>query len=525
VKPLTQLPDAAPLELLPPCAATLAVLAEAGSEGFSLRQRCCLHTDPGTLLAALSLSEPLAARHLLRHLLTYSSHCANWHTEIARPTYGVSQQVGQVAEYLAQTAQVNAADLLVAGLLAPLGSLVRAQQGKPFRSAADDCLLTRRLVRRWKLPPWLMNLLLRLDMPLPTDATVLPENRRLLVVQAALALVQEHQGQVWVVVPASSGELLATLGLPGEIASQVLSFLHSPPEPPVALAPEATTLLLRSLKAAVLPERHTNNALVDELETELEELRSRLAQNHLQDQQQLQEEKLAALAEFAAGASHEINNPLAVISAQAQHLLKSEESLERAKGLERIITQAKRIHTLLRDLLLYARPPEPAYKPVNVRALVQAAMAKVADLALAREVRLETEHISSRLKATLDADLIEMALVCLLQNAIAAAPGQGWVRVRVVTENSSSVTFLVEDNGPGIPPEVRAHLFDPFYSGRKAGRGPGLGLSKVWRIAQLHGGSIDYVAPPPQPTQFRLRLPQNLAVAHPRLAARHTSRS
>ena len=55
--------------------------------------------------------------------------------------------------------------------------------------------------------------------------------------------------------------------------------------------------------------------------------------------------------------------------------------------------------------------------------------------------------------------------------------------------------LTVTDTGPGIPPSVRPHIFDPFYSGREAGRGLGLGLSKAWRIVDLHGGRIEVESP------------------------------
>src|SRR5262249_3933950 len=150
------------------------------------------------------------------------------------------------------------------------------------------------------------------------------------------------------------------------------------------------------------------------------------------------------LAEFAAGASHEINNPLAVISTQAQHLLKTEESIERAKGLERIIAQANRIHGLLRDLMVYARPPKITCKAVNVGTLVSSAVLKTMETAAAREVTVETSKIPSRLKMRADGELVEGALICLLQNAILAAPGQGWVRLTVENGTPGQLIFIVE---------------------------------------------------------------------------------
>ena len=65
----------------------------------------------------------------------------------------------------------------------------------------------------------------------------------------------------------------------------------------------------------------------------------------------------------------------------------------------------------------------------------------------------------------------------------------------------------VTDTGPGIPAHIRPHIFDPFFSGREAGRGLGLGLSKAWRIVQLHGGEITALSPPSGGARFTIALP------------------
>jgi signal transduction histidine kinase len=230
------------------------------------------------------------------------------------------------------------------------------------------------------------------------------------------------------------------------------------------------------------------------------------------------------LAELAAGAGHEINNPLAVIMGQAQHLLRTEEDRDRARALERIIAQSRRIHLLLKDLMLYARPPQPRPKAVNVRAVVHGCIAGLTEFALERGVRLE--HLipprGCRVKA--DPALLTAAITCLLRNAIEAAPARGWVRAQIVTLKAH-VEVVVEDNGPGVPAPQQEHLFDPFYSGRSAGRGAGLGLSKAWRIAQLHGGTLRFQSEPDGPTRFVLILPLSPAKVRPPSAPRHAARN
>src|SRR6185437_5765902 len=101
--------------------------------------------------------------------------------------------------------------------------------------------------------------------------------------------------------------------------------------------------------------------------------------------QRLEGEKLAALAEFAAGAGHEINNPLAVISGRAQLFMRHEQDPERRRELAVINAQARRVHEMIADLMLFARPPEPRPSNCDITELIDlvvgelAARAAVAD--------------------------------------------------------------------------------------------------------------------------------------------------
>jgi signal transduction histidine kinase len=262
------------------------------------------------------------------------------------------------------------------------------------------------------------------------------------------------------------------------------------------------------------------------LESEAAQVRRQIAARRHLESEQLRRLKLQALAELAAGAAHEINNPLAVISGQAQHLLKSEESLERAKALERIIAQCKRIHGVLTDLMFFARPPQPQKRTVRVSKIVDGVLKGLGRLALERQIELKRGEVPPRLMLQADPDMLGRALTGLLANALEAAPTDGWTRLSVRSV-AGAVEFLIEDNGPGLGPTEREHLFDPFFSGRSAGRGAGLGLSKVWRIAELHGGQVHFVSEPGQPTRFLLSLPgpsnRNGHIVHPRHASERSN--
>ena len=89
---------------------------------------------------------------------------------------------------------------------------------------------------------------------------------------------------------------------------------------------------------------------------------------------------------------------------------------------------------------------------------------------------------------------LAVALHAVVVNALEALQQEGTVEVRLHS-SGGEVHIEVADNGPGIAPEVRRHLFDPFFSARQAGRGLGLGLAKAWRIVTAHGGRIETASP------------------------------
>src|SRR5207244_12655826 len=107
------------------------------------------------------------------------------------------------------------------------------------------------------------------------------------------------------------------------------------------------------------------------LEGDIDRLHDALRVQQRSEAERLRGRKLSALAEFAAGAGHEINNPLAVISGQAQYLLTHEPDPARHRALQTIVTQTKRIHQILGDLMLFARPPKPKKQVLDAAALTQ----------------------------------------------------------------------------------------------------------------------------------------------------------
>jgi len=244
--------------------------------------------------------------------------------------------------------------------------------------------------------------------------------------------------------------------------------------------------------------------------------------------------KLQALYNFAYGLSHEINNPLANIATRAQTLLVDEKDPERRRKLATIVQQAFRAHEMIADLMLFARPPALRLEEVDLARLADTVVNELQEQALEQKTELVRGSEADPMIASVDPTQIAVALKALIQNSLEAVRKAGRIEVsaeRGAGSGEQSVPaphfcgllpnapgsalraphFLVSvtDTGPGILPEFRPHLFDPFFSGREAGRGLGLGLSKAWRIAELHGGSIEVESEPGSRTRFSLILPSD----------------
>jgi signal transduction histidine kinase len=224
--------------------------------------------------------------------------------------------------------------------------------------------------------------------------------------------------------------------------------------------------------------------------------------------QQLEQAKLDAIKELAYGASHEINNPLANIAARAQTLLKGEADSERRRALEAIHQQALRAHEMISDLMLFARPPRLERRPVDVPALVREVQAELAPECRRRAIELHVDDDPKLPFVPADPVQLAVAVKALCTNSLEAIGRNG--RIDVAASRSAdggSLEILVRDDGPGIAPAARSHLFDPFYSGREAGRGLGFGLSKCWRIVTEHGGQVSVADGLKRGAAFTVSLP------------------
>lgn len=204
--------------------------------------------------------------------------------------------------------------------------------------------------------------------------------------------------------------------------------------------------------------------------------------------------KLAAAKQLAYGLSHEINNPLANISARAQQLARDEADPERAHSLDQIVQQVYRAHEMIAGLMFFANPPEPNPQRVDLNQLVISAAEEFQPIAEQVDIRLLHETVDGAAEVDVDPAMMLEAIRVLLRNAIEAVGTGGTVVVSLdrQTEQDGSAYWVIHvtDSGPGLSVEASRHAFDPFYSGREAGRGLGLGLCRAYRVAKLHHATV-----------------------------------
>lgn len=203
--------------------------------------------------------------------------------------------------------------------------------------------------------------------------------------------------------------------------------------------------------------------------------------------------KQEMLYHLAYGLSHEINNPLANISTRAQLLVSMAKTEKEKQFLGQIIAQSQRAFEMLGDMMQCAKQPCVQPKWFDPATLLKSTVESF------MHVAHETIqwHIQIPEQPPLlysDPDLVATILDILIQNSLDAVGGRGTIVVSLLS-NGSHCEFKIQDTGHGLSVEARRHAMDPFYSGRDAGRGIGLGLCKANHFAQALNGQLSIAGP------------------------------
>jgi len=274
--------------------------------------------------------------------------------------------------------------------------------------------------------------------------------------------------------------------------------------------------------------------LVETLEQRVEERTRELREAQAQ---LVQTEKMASLGRLCASIAHEINNPLAGILTYAKLIgrrlragpARADEITTAVQQLVAVEREAQRCTAIVRNLLDFAQQREPAFAAVDVRALLEEAVASAANRIAAQGIEV-VRQAAPVPPVRADAGQLRQAVLNVIVNACDAMPDGGQLRLAIraasgtdagggaptseraqTGHGAATVEIQIADRGPGIPPEHLSRIFDPFFTTKE--QGMGLGLSVVYGIMEKHGGKIVVESRAGEGTTITLRLPAQVAAA------------
>lgn len=220
-------------------------------------------------------------------------------------------------------------------------------------------------------------------------------------------------------------------------------------------------------------------------------------------QEMARRERMAQLGEMGAILAHEIRNPLAGIKGYAQLLQEQLQASSHAPFLEMIVTETLRLEELVAALMAYSRQEQAPAEPVNLSGLTEHCLTLVRPEAAAGGVTLRAA-LPEGMVVTGNRHGLEQVALNLLKNALQAMPEGGELTVEGRLAGGE-VVVTVADSGPGIPPEERERIFEPFHTTRP--RGTGLGLAVCRKIVEEQGGTITAGGQPGSGAVFTVTLP------------------
>jgi signal transduction histidine kinase len=244
----------------------------------------------------------------------------------------------------------------------------------------------------------------------------------------------------------------------------------------------------------------------------IEELRVAHADLVAKEAELVRSERLAAIGGVAAGVAHEVGNPLGAVTGYLAMLRGGALAPEEASEcLERTEREVARINRIMLDLLNWARPPRLDWADVDLNALMRDLALHLAAQPDARGVALRLALAEGLPAVRADYHRARQMFLNLALNAVQALDGAGTLTLATFRPETAGrgAGARVVDDGPGIAPEVAAHLFEPFTTAGKGGRGTGLGLAICRRTAEELGATIDVESAPGAGTTFTVLFSEN----------------
>lgn len=231
---------------------------------------------------------------------------------------------------------------------------------------------------------------------------------------------------------------------------------------------------------------------------------------HSQDTPQIPEvdDVLSVVADMAAGAAHEINNPLAVISGRSQLMREKAATQEEQKVWDVITSESQRISDIITDLMKFASPPPPEPESIEVGLLIENALFYFSSPNnLNNDAAKIDKDIEKRLPCVW-ADRAQIVAVIqeLILNAVNTSTSEPYISIKAMAVSGRQVHLTIRDNGPGMDAKTLASAFTPFFSTQATGRRRGLGLPMAWRYVVSNHGRIWIESQPGEGTTVHVTL-------------------
>jgi signal transduction histidine kinase/ActR/RegA family two-component response regulator len=338
---------------------------------------------------------------------------------------------------------------------------------------------------------------------------------RLILLLGAIALLLELGILFWVMRRQVALPLERLIAATREVASgRLRSRLEVERDDEIGELARAFSAMAGEIDAreATLGERSASLAEVNrQLARELEE-RERIEQEIARQREALhQSEKLNALGSLLAGVAHELNNPLSVVVGRSILLEEDLKGTPEAGAVASVRAAAERCARIVKTFLAMARQQEPSRQAVRIAEVIRATLEVVGYNLKRDQVELTLDLAEGLPEIAADPHQLTQVFTNLLVNAGQALAGCPAPRQIVVAarfdEPAGRLVCTVEDNGPGIPPEIASRVFEPFFTTKPEGQGTGLGLSVCRGLIEAHGGTIEVGQAERGGTRFEIRLP------------------
>jgi two-component system, NtrC family, sensor kinase len=329
----------------------------------------------------------------------------------------------------------------------------------------------------------------------------------ILAVDVSMVQAQEKVGEL------SKTMILWALGITAMLALFLGLFLTRFVTDPIQDLISTMERAERGLEARVLVKSADDIGRLGEafnsLLSKLERARRRVERYHYE--QMKRADRLASIGEMAAGIAHEIKNPLAGIAGVIQVLKKDIAAGDPKRAiLDEVLSQVERMDKAVRNLLSFARPPEPKMTLVDINELIGKLIDFLSPQFSKHGITAERRFTAGLPWLVLDPNLMQQALLNISLNAIKAMPEGGKLSVEtgIVERNGDipgAIRIVFTDSGEGITPENLSRIFSPFFTTRQ--QGTGLGLSITQWIVEQHNGELSVASTPGKGATFTITLP------------------